>query len=94
MYGYEPPKPLEPGGCRDALVITRVAFEVLVPIMLAGIAALALVALTVVLFARHPALALLPLSAVVVALYLLARRDRRLQEEQQRQGTDRPRRGP
>jgi len=86
MYGYEPPKPVKPGGCRDALIITRVAFAVLMPIAFTGIAALAVVALGVVLFAYHPLLIFVPVALVVGGLVLVARRDRRLQAEHEQQG--------
>ena len=91
MYGYEPPKPVKPGGCRDALIITRVAFAVLMPIAFAGIGALAVVAIGVVLFAYHPLLIFLPVAVVIGALMLVARRDRRLQAEERIRGEDGPR---
>ena len=91
MYGYEPPKAVKPGGCRDALIITRVAFGVLMPIAFAGIGALAVVAVGVVLFAYHPLLIFLPVGLVVGALLLVARRDKRLQAEQERRAEGGPR---
>ncbi|MEZ4503243.1 MAG: hypothetical protein R3C39_11510 [Dehalococcoidia bacterium] len=91
MYGYEPPKPVRPGGCRDSLIIMRVAFEVLLPIVGVGIAALAVVAVAVVLFSYHPLLIFLPVAVVIGALMLVARRDRRLQAEERLRGEDGPR---
>ena len=84
MYGYEPPKQQQ-AGCRDALVITRVAFGVLMPILLFGLGGIALVAVTIALFAVHWSLTLLPLGAVVVGLFALARRDRRVQREREQE---------
>jgi hypothetical protein len=83
MYGYEPPKEMRPGGCREGLVMVRVAFEVLLPIVLAGIGAMALIALAVVLFGVHPLLGFAPIIPVIAGFWLLARRDRRLAAEQE-----------
>ncbi len=83
MYGYEPPRPTRPG-CRDTLTLIRVAFEVLGPIVGVGIGALGYVALTFYLFTVHVALGLIPIAGIVVGLVLLARRDKRLQDEQER----------
>ena len=54
-------------------MLTRVVFAVLIPPMLAFIAVLVAVTLALVLFARHPALALLPLGAIVGGIFLFAR---------------------
>lgn len=96
MYGYEPPKQEQKPGCRDGIVLTRVAFGLLLPLLAFGVGAMALVALAVVLFATHWALGLLPLGAVVAGLLLLARRDRRVQREREQEidRLGRPRRGP
>ncbi len=85
MYGYEPPNPMRAGGCRDTLVIIRVAFQVLTPIVGAGIGALGFVALTFWLFAEHGLWGWVPIGLVVVAFLLIARRDRRLQAEKERE---------
>lgn len=85
MYGYEPPNPMRPGGCRETLVLIRVAFEVLTPILGAGVGALGLLALTFWLFTQHVALGLIPVALVVVGLVLLARRDKRVQEQRERE---------
>lgn len=93
MYGYEPPKQQEPGGCRDALVLTRVAFGVLMPILLFGLGAILFVGVSIALFATHWSLALLPLGAVAAGLLWLARRDRRVQREREEE-INRPYRRP
>ncbi len=95
MYGYQPPKQQQPG-CRDGLILTRVAFGLLLPLLLFGVGAMALVALTVVLFTVHWSLALMPLGVVVAGLVALARRDRRLQREREQEieRLGRPRPGP
>jgi type IV secretory pathway VirB6-like protein len=85
MYGYEPPQRAQPGGCRDTLTLVRVAFEVLTPIVGAGLGALAYIALTFWLFTVHVALGVVPIALAGVAIALVARRDRRLQQERERE---------
>lgn len=86
MYGYEPPEPTKVGGCRDTLVIIRVAFEVITPIALAGLAALGYIALTFWLFVAVSKLAgAVPIVLVILAIVWLARRDRRSLRDQQRE---------
>ncbi len=97
MYGYEPPRESErPGGCRDSLAILRVAFEVLLPIAVAGIGAMGFIALTVVLFTNHVLLGLIPVGLAVLAVVWLIQRDKRLQRERERDidGMRGPPRGP
>lgn len=84
MYGYEPPRQTTPG-CRDTLTLIRVAFEVLAPIVGIGIGALGYVALTFYLFSLHVALGLIPIAGIAGGLVFLARRDRRLQAERERE---------
>ncbi len=83
MYGYEPPERVRPGGCRETLLLIRVAFEVLLPIVGAGLAALGYVALTFWLFTVHVLYGLIPIALVGVGVWLLSRRDRRLHREQE-----------
>jgi hypothetical protein len=70
---YEVQRQEEPGGCRDALLLTRSAFAVLLPPMLGLAAVLILIGAAVVLFARHPALALIPIAALIFGVALFAR---------------------
>lgn len=84
MYGYEAPKPVRPGGCRDALIILRAVFEVMLPIVATGLAAVAVVAATVILFTIHALLTLIPVGIGTLALVWLARRDRAEQDAQRR----------
>ena len=70
---YEVPKQEEPGGCRDALLLTRSAFAVLLPPLLGIAAVLILIGAAVVLFARHSALALIPVAVLVLGVALFAR---------------------
>ncbi len=70
---YEPPRDEERSGCRDTLVLTRAAFAVLLPPLLAIIAVLGAVSIAVALLSVHPALALLPIGALVVGVYIFAR---------------------
>ncbi len=74
---YEPSRPEEAPGCRDVWVITRATLGVLVWPLLALIAVLLSVFGAFVLFATHPALALLPIAALVAAVYLFARWEQR-----------------
>ena len=83
MYGYETPEPVRPGGCRETLLIIRVAFEVLVPIVGAGLAALGFVALTFWLFTVNALFGLVPLVLAGVGVWLIARRDRQLHHDQE-----------
>ena len=70
---YEPPRQDEPGGCRETWALTRAAFAVLAVPFLAMIGVMGVVVAIVILFAIHPALALLPIAALVGAVYLFAR---------------------
>ena len=74
---YELPPQEEPAGCRDAWVLTRAAFAVLLPLLAALIGVLAVVFAALLLFAMHPALALAPIAALAVAVYLFARWEQR-----------------
>ena len=85
MYGYEPPNPMRAGGCRDTLTLIRVAFEVLTPILGAGLGALAYVALTFWLLTVNVLLGLVPIALAGLAVALLVRRDRRVQRERERE---------
>lgn len=86
MYGYEPPSstPPRPGGCREAVVLIRVAFEVIIPFVLAGLGGVTLIGLAFVLFSLHPAFALLPVAVVAGGIYWLARRERQTQLDRER----------
>jgi membrane protein implicated in regulation of membrane protease activity len=85
MYGYEPPNPARVGGCRDTATIIRVAFEVITPIVAAGLGALAYIALTFWLFTVSVWLGLLPIAAAALALFWLAHRDRRTRDDRSRE---------
>ncbi len=74
---YEQQSGPEPGGCRDTLLLTRIAFSVLIPPLLAIAAVLVLVLAAFLLFTTHPLLGLLPLIPIAGALVWIARRDRR-----------------
>jgi hypothetical protein len=71
---YEiPASPEERPGCRDTLVITRAVLGVIIPPIAAMLAVLALVMLTIVMFATSPPLALIPLAPLVAAFVLFLR---------------------
>ena len=74
-------------------MITRVAFGVLMPILLFGLGAILFVGGSIALFAMHPSLVLLPLGAIAAGLLVLARRDRRVQREREEE-INRPHRPP
>jgi hypothetical protein len=74
---YEVPSdPNERPGCRDALVITRAVFGVILPPLIAMLALLVMIALCVYAYAIAPALALLPLAAIAVGVVLFIRWER------------------
>jgi len=65
------------GGCLEVWVLTRAAFGVLLWPLLAIIGFVLAVVLVLYLFTVHPALALIPVAAIAVALYLFARWEQR-----------------
>ena len=77
---YEPQEQA-PGGCRETLLLTRIAFQILLP----GVLALAAVLLLVLFFfyalATYPPLALIPVVIVAGGLYGIYRFDKRRQRE-------------
>ena len=73
---YEQQSGPEPGGCRDTLLLTRIAFTVLIPPLAAVAAVLGLLILCFLLFTTHPLLGLLPLIPLAAGLVWIARRDR------------------
>lgn len=73
---YQMPSEEERPGCRETWVLTRAVFAVILPALLAIFLVLFGVAFTVVLYARHPALALLPVGAGLGLLYLYVRWER------------------
>jgi hypothetical protein len=59
------------------MALTRAVFGVLGPPLAAAVAIVLVVGLAIYLFARHPALALIPLAVLIVAGLLFARWDQR-----------------
>ncbi len=70
---YEPSPQEERPGCRDVWQLTRVAFAVLLVPLLALAGVLGALLGAIVLFDIHPTLALLPVAALALAVYLFAR---------------------
>ncbi len=70
---YEVPQQEQRPGCRDAWVLTLAVFAVILPVMFALLALLAGITLAFVLFFVHPALALIPLAVMGLAVYAFAR---------------------
>jgi len=81
-YGYQPPKQDKPGSWGEVFAITRVAFAVLMPFVLAMIGLLTTMVVMVLLFAQHPALALIPLVPIGIAFAYYYRRGRREHEDE------------
>ena len=73
---YEPPQEERPG-CRDVWLLTRATWLALVPFAAVVIALIAVVGAAIVLFAVHPALALIPVLVVVVAVLVYRRWEQR-----------------
>jgi uncharacterized membrane protein len=73
---YELPSDERPG-CRETLILTRAAFSVLIPILLAMIAILVLVMSILFLLLSRPVLAIIPAAILVVAIVLFSRWDSR-----------------
>ncbi len=80
MYGYEPPEE-EPGGCRESLVMTRVAFGVLLPPMLVIGGGVTLIMLTIFLTIVHPVLVIIPVLLAAAGIYWFIARDPRAHRE-------------
>jgi len=75
---YQQQKPQqEPGGCLEVWVLTRAVFGVLFWPLAALIGFVLAVVLVFFLFAVHPALALIPVAAIAIAIYLFARWEQR-----------------
>ena len=72
---YEPNEQAR-GGCMEALLLTWIAFRVLVPVLFALIAVIGVVVLEFALLAQHPALALIPVGVAAAGLYAMYRRER------------------
>ncbi len=70
---YEVPQQDQRPGCRDAWVITVAVFAVVLPVMFALLALVGALTLAFVLFTVYPALALIPLAAMVIGIYAFAR---------------------
>src|SRR3989442_15276633 len=75
---YQDKEPTEkPPGCLDAVAITRAIFAILLWPMVAVAVVLADVGATVVLYTKHPALALVTIVPTVIAIWLFARWEQR-----------------
>lgn len=75
---YQEPGPQrEPGGCLEVWVLTRAMFGILMWPMLALVGVVLAVVFVLFLFTVHPALALIPIAAIALAVYLFARWEQR-----------------
>lgn len=59
-------------GCRDTWVLTRAVFAILLPPLFAIVFVLVMLVVTIVLFAEHRALALIPIAVFGLALAAFA----------------------
>lgn len=76
-YEQRPPESDKGPGCLDALVITRVVFELLFWPIAGMLLVFADLAAAFYLFTVHPALALIPVALAGVGLWLVARWDQK-----------------
>ncbi len=72
---YEVPQQEERPGCRDVWVLTLAMFSVILPVIFAMMAVLGGITLAFVLFTVHPALGLIPIAVLGLAVYAFARWD-------------------
>jgi hypothetical protein len=76
--GRSSPEPEEkPPGCLETLLITRVVFSLILPVVAVIVLVLIDFAAIIMLFSVHPALALIPLALTAGAIWLFARWERR-----------------
>ena len=76
-YEPEPPPKDDRPGCMDVIIITRAVFSVLFWPMLALVLVLIDAGAVFVLFAVHPALALIPVGLTGAGIWLYARWEQR-----------------
>ena len=69
---YEPPRQIQPGGCREIIALTRITYLIIFPVILALIGALLLLFLIFTLLTIKPVLALIPIGGIVIGLVALA----------------------
>jgi len=67
----------EPGGCLEVWVLTRAVFGILFWPFVALIGVVMAVVLVLFLFTVHPVLALIPVAAIALGVYLFARWEQR-----------------
>lgn len=80
---YQEPRQIEPGGCTETLLLIRIAFGILLPVVGAIAGVIVLVFLFFLLLGRHPLLALIPVGILAAVLLAIVIRDRRLADERQ-----------
>ncbi len=92
MYGYdqESRQQDEPGGCRELWIMTRIAYEVILPVIAAIGGVVFLVLATIFLLSVHPVLVLIPLVPVAGGVLWIVRRDRRLHREMEEEARGGP----
>jgi len=74
---YPDPNAKKPGGCLETLVLTKIAFEVLLPALAFIFGSIIALVLIIWAFATSPWLGLLALGAAGVAIWLLTIWDKR-----------------
>lgn len=87
MYGYgqRDKRTAEPGGCREAFFLTRIALGVVLPIMFWLLLGMGLVIAALLLLALNPLASLVPIGLLTAGLTYVVIRDRRIQAEMERE---------
>ena len=88
MYGYEPDRRQQPGGCREALLLTGITFTVMLPAMAVVMGGTGMVIAAFYLLTVHPALALLPFAPLAAGVVWMVCRDRRIRREMEERPRD------
>ncbi len=84
MYGYNAPPPEPEGSWGEVLVMVKVVFQMLAPLLGVLAGSLILLGATLVLLFQDPPLALIPFGIIVAFIAWLVRRDKRIQDEEER----------
>ncbi len=82
-YGYEPQDDPQAGTWREVWAIMRAVIAVMGPPLALLLGAVALMVAVIFLLLTSPVLALIPLALIGAGLYLIIRRDRRIQAERE-----------
>jgi hypothetical protein len=83
VRGFDPNDNLGPdvGGCREAFLLTRIAYGVLLPPLFVIVGTMSLIIGSFFLISVNPLLSLVALTPIAAGAVWMIRRDRRIQEE-------------